>query len=109
VQNTAVKRRDFLTRSALALLDITTRAQPPSGEPIIDIHRHLGYSGGPGELLVESGFSPIEAIAAATTRAVAFRDRSDELGSGRSGSRRTSSCCAGSRTAISPRFAPSTA
>jgi predicted TIM-barrel fold metal-dependent hydrolase len=44
-----VKRRDFLTRSALALLGATTReyaaAQPASGEPIIDIHQHLSYSG----------------------------------------------------------------
>jgi hypothetical protein len=58
MQNSHVKRRDFLTRSALALLGATTRgdaaastrslrseqaAQPASGEPIIDIHQHLGY------------------------------------------------------------------
>jgi len=40
-----VKRRDFLTRSSLALLGVTTRgygatsraAQPASGEPIITV------------------------------------------------------------------------
>src|SRR6185295_7836681 len=48
----AVKRRDFLTRSALALLGITARAQPASGEPIIDIHQHLGYSGRPDDVLL---------------------------------------------------------
>ena len=67
MQNSHVKRRDFLTRSALALLGATTRgyaapstrsarsgqaAQPASGEPIIDIHQHLGYSGRPDEVLL---------------------------------------------------------
>jgi hypothetical protein len=47
-----VKRRDFLTCSALALLGITARAQPASGEPIIDIHQHLGYSGRPDDVLL---------------------------------------------------------
>ena len=47
-----MKRRDFLTRSALALLGITARAQPASGEPIIDIHQHLGYSGRPDDVLL---------------------------------------------------------
>jgi hypothetical protein len=47
-----VKRRDFLTRSALALVGITTRAQPASREPIIDIHQHLGYSGRPDGVLL---------------------------------------------------------
>jgi predicted TIM-barrel fold metal-dependent hydrolase len=52
-----VKRRDFLTRSALALLGATTTrgyaaAEPGSGEPIIDIHQHLGYSGRPDDVLV---------------------------------------------------------
>jgi hypothetical protein len=62
-----VKRRDLLTRSALALLGATTRgyaasstrsarsgqaAQPASGEPIIDIHQHLGYSGRPDDVLL---------------------------------------------------------
>jgi imidazolonepropionase-like amidohydrolase len=37
------------------------------------------------ELLVESGFSPIEAISAATTTAAAFLYRSDELGALRAG------------------------
>jgi imidazolonepropionase-like amidohydrolase len=37
------------------------------------------------ELLVESGFSPLEAITAATTTAAAFLYRSDELGSLRAG------------------------
>jgi predicted TIM-barrel fold metal-dependent hydrolase len=57
VHNIHVKRRNFLTRSALALLAATPRgsaahstgsgqaAEPTSGEPIIDIHQHLGYSG----------------------------------------------------------------
>jgi hypothetical protein len=61
---TTVKRRDFLTRSALALLGVTTRggaahstgsgqaADPASGEPIIDIHQHLGYSGRPDDVLL---------------------------------------------------------
>jgi len=60
-----VKRRDFLTRSAFALLGATTRGdaeQPASsgsafakataGGPIIDIHQHLGYSGRPDEVLL---------------------------------------------------------
>ena len=65
MQNSHVQRRDFLTRSALALLGATTRgyaarstrssgqaAQPASGEPIIDIHQHLGYSGRPDDVLL---------------------------------------------------------
>ena len=44
-QNVDVKRRDFLTRSALALLGATTLANDAADEPIIDIHQHLGYSG----------------------------------------------------------------
>src|SRR4030095_10412681 len=51
-----VKRRDFLTRSGLGLLGITTRGyaemQPASGEPIIDIHQHLGYSGRADDVLL---------------------------------------------------------
>src|SRR6266508_889108 len=59
-----MQRRDFLTRSALALLGATTRgyaahltgsgqaAEPASGEPIIDIHQHLGYSGRPDDVLL---------------------------------------------------------
>ncbi len=64
MQNIHVKRRDFLTRSALALLGATTRssaahstsswqaAEQTSGEPIIDIHQHLGYSGRPDDVLL---------------------------------------------------------
>jgi imidazolonepropionase-like amidohydrolase len=37
------------------------------------------------ELLVESGFSPLEAISAATTTAAAFLNRGSELGSLRAG------------------------
>ncbi len=37
------------------------------------------------ELLVESGFSPLEAISAATTTAAAFLNRSNELGGLRAG------------------------
>ena len=40
-----MKRREFLTRSALALFGA------PS-EPIIDIHQHLGYSGRPDDVLL---------------------------------------------------------
>jgi predicted TIM-barrel fold metal-dependent hydrolase len=66
MENIDVKRRDFLTNSALALLSATTRgytgAQPASGGPafakatageaIIDIHQHLGYSGRPDSVLL---------------------------------------------------------
>ena len=77
-----MRRRDFLTRSALALLGVTARgyaarstisarahstgsgrsADSASGEsafakatadgPIIDIHQHLGYSGRPDDVLL---------------------------------------------------------
>lgn len=44
-----MKRREFLTTSVLALVGTTQRlytaAQGLAGEPIIDIHQHLGYSG----------------------------------------------------------------
>jgi predicted TIM-barrel fold metal-dependent hydrolase len=44
-QNVRVKRRDFLTRSTLALLGAASFAQDQAAGPIIDIHQHLGYSG----------------------------------------------------------------
>jgi predicted TIM-barrel fold metal-dependent hydrolase len=51
-----MKRRDFLTGSALALLGAAARgysaAAQPSAEPIVDIHQHLGYSGRPDEALL---------------------------------------------------------
>src|SRR4051812_37482850 len=51
-----VKRREFLASSALALLSATTRGyartEPAPGEPIIDIHQHLGYSGRPDDVLL---------------------------------------------------------
>ena len=67
-----MRRRDFLTRSALALLGATAggyaahstisgrthstgserSANSASGEPIIDIHQHLGYSGRPDVVLL---------------------------------------------------------
>jgi predicted TIM-barrel fold metal-dependent hydrolase len=51
-----VKRRDFLTGSALALLSVRLRSleplQAPADEPIIDIHQHLGYSGRPDDALL---------------------------------------------------------
>jgi predicted TIM-barrel fold metal-dependent hydrolase len=51
-----VRRRTFLTRSALALLCASTRgyaaALPASGEPIIDIHQHLGYRRRPDHVLL---------------------------------------------------------
>jgi predicted TIM-barrel fold metal-dependent hydrolase len=51
-----VKRREFLTTSALALLGVTRHgyaaAQVPAGEPIVDIHQHLGYSGRPDDVFV---------------------------------------------------------
>ena len=56
LQNSRVKRRDFLTRSVLSLLGVATRgyapAQPASGGLIIDIHQHLGYSGRPDDVLL---------------------------------------------------------
>ena len=56
MQNSRVRRRTFLTRSALALLGASTRgyaaAQPASGDPIIDIHQHLGYRGRPDHVLL---------------------------------------------------------
>ena len=39
-----MNRRDFLTRSTVALLGARLRSAP-ADEPIIDIHQHLGYSG----------------------------------------------------------------
>jgi predicted TIM-barrel fold metal-dependent hydrolase len=56
-----MRRRDFLTSSGLALLGVSTRAYTPhsthsgqaaAGEPIIDIHQHLGYSGRPDAVLL---------------------------------------------------------
>ena len=51
-----MKRRDFLTGSALALLGASARGYPAarqaSAGPIIDIHQHLGYSGRPDEVLL---------------------------------------------------------
>ena len=51
-----VRRRDFLTSSALALLGGTARDYPAaaqaSAEPIIDIHQHLGYGSRPDEVLL---------------------------------------------------------
>jgi predicted TIM-barrel fold metal-dependent hydrolase len=51
-----MKRRDFLTGSALALLGAAARGYPaaaqPSAEPIIDIHQHLNYTGRPDEVLL---------------------------------------------------------
>ena len=51
-----MKRREFLATSALTLLGATPRgftaAQAPAGEPIIDIHQHLGYSGRPDDIFV---------------------------------------------------------
>ena len=47
-----MKRRDFLTRSTLALLGVYQAAAPASADPIIDIHQHLGYSGRPDAVLL---------------------------------------------------------
>jgi predicted TIM-barrel fold metal-dependent hydrolase len=47
-----VRRRTFLTRSAAALMAVATRDSSAAGEPIIDIHQHLGYSGRPDEGLL---------------------------------------------------------
>ena len=47
-----MKRRDFLTRSTLALLGGYQAAEPASADPIIDIHQHLGYSGRPDAVLL---------------------------------------------------------
>jgi predicted TIM-barrel fold metal-dependent hydrolase len=45
IDNSRVNRRDFLTRSAVALFGVTRLRSAPADEPIIDIHQHLGYSG----------------------------------------------------------------
>ena len=45
-----MKRREFLTTSALALLGVKTAFT--QAEPIIDIHQHLGYSGRPDDVLI---------------------------------------------------------
>ena len=56
-----MKRREFLTTSALGLLGAAFAeatagkrvfAQAKAAEPIIDIHQHLGYSGRPDEVLI---------------------------------------------------------
>ena len=46
-----MKRREFLTTSALALVGVRLR-QDSGREPIIDIHQHLGYSGRPDDVLI---------------------------------------------------------
>jgi predicted TIM-barrel fold metal-dependent hydrolase len=58
-----MKRREFLTTSACALIGSSPAfaeamagkpapAQATAGEPIIDIHQHLGYSGRPDDVLI---------------------------------------------------------
>lgn len=61
-----MKRRAFFTTSALALrgaangrlaaapelASVQAAAAKPAGEPIIDIHQHLGYSGRPDDALI---------------------------------------------------------
>jgi predicted TIM-barrel fold metal-dependent hydrolase len=51
-----VKRRDFLTTSALALIGATSRSYAAAAQsivdPIIDIHQHLGYVGRPDDVLL---------------------------------------------------------
>src|SRR4026209_1141948 len=45
-------RREFVTASSLALLGAAVQGQAPPGEPIIDIHQHLNYSGRPDAVLL---------------------------------------------------------
>ena len=48
-----ISRREFVVASSLTLLGATTAAaQPEAGEPIVDIHQHLGYSGRPDDVLL---------------------------------------------------------
>jgi hypothetical protein len=58
-----MKRRDFLATSALALMGAKERVAPTfakatagkqqsAGDPIIDIHQHLGYSGRPDDVMI---------------------------------------------------------
>jgi predicted TIM-barrel fold metal-dependent hydrolase len=48
-----VSRREFLTLSSLALAGIAVdRPAPASGDPIIDIHQHVGYTGRLDEALL---------------------------------------------------------
>ena len=56
-----MNRRDFLATSAVAVFGATDFASPAfaqatagrqAGEPIIDIHQHLGYSGRPNDVLI---------------------------------------------------------
>jgi imidazolonepropionase-like amidohydrolase len=45
------------------------------------------------ELLVEAGFSPVQAIRIATVNGAIFLSRQDQIGSIAVGSTRTSPCC----------------
>jgi predicted TIM-barrel fold metal-dependent hydrolase len=61
-------RREFLTASSLALLglavqDLSRADSSGAGEPILDIHQHVGYSGRPDPVLLEHQ----RAIGATTT------------------------------------------
>jgi predicted TIM-barrel fold metal-dependent hydrolase len=48
-----MKRRDFLAASGLGLLHFATRGHAfRQGEPIIDIHQHVGYTGRSDEALI---------------------------------------------------------
>ena len=70
---------------------LTRRASVEGARVVVGGHTEVPFAGrgeAPWremELLVESGFSPLEVISAATTTAAAFLFRSDQLGSVRSG------------------------
>jgi hypothetical protein len=70
---------------------LTRRASQEGARVVVGGHSVVPFAGrgqAPWremELLVESGFTPLEAISAATTTAAAFLNRSDQLGSLRAG------------------------
>jgi predicted TIM-barrel fold metal-dependent hydrolase len=45
-------RREFVAASSLALLGATVQGPAPAGDPIIDIHQHLNYTGRPDAVLL---------------------------------------------------------
>ena len=84
---------------------LTRRAAREGARVVVGGHTEVPFAGrgeAPWremELLVESGFSPLEAISAATATAAAFLYRGNELGSLRPVSTPTSSSCAANPTA----------
>jgi imidazolonepropionase-like amidohydrolase len=80
-----------LVSGFVKMKQLTRRAAQEGARVVVGGHSVVPFAGrgqAPWrelELLVESGFSPIEAISAATTTAAAFLYRSDQLGSLRAG------------------------